>query len=133
MEKANYSIIVVNHRHEAAQRIIRIANELHQEVTAVANKDELVELYSPDVKCIVLELSRPNACGIDVIRYLGEQNCRAELILTTNISSGLLTMAWKLATGMGLTVADMFLKPYDLQRLRRALVSAVECSGVANG
>lgn len=131
MKKASHSIIAINHRYEAVQRICEIANEIGQQVAIVNTKEEFINLYSPDTKCISLELSMPGACGFNVIRYLGEQNSRTALILTSSSSSDLLDMAWSLATGLGLRVADTFLKPFDPQRLRRALIAATDPSGPA--
>lgn len=131
MKKASHSIIVINHRYETVQRISEIAKEIGQQVAIANTKDEFINIYSPDTRCIALELSMLDPCGFNVIRYLGERNSRTALILTSGTSSDLLDMACGLAAGLGLRVADTFLKPLDPQRLRRALIAATDPSGPA--
>ena len=126
MESSRYSTIVVNPHQETVQRIASIASALGEAVTVVDSKEQFLAVYSPSVRCIVLEVSTPNFCGVDVIRHLGDTNCQAALVLTTDSSPDLLNLAWKLATALGIVVADVLLKPLDGDRLQQALIAATD-------
>ncbi len=126
MDSSIYSTIIVNPHEETVQRIASIASALGESVAVVDSKEQFLAVYSSNVRCIVLEVSTPNFCGIEVIRHLGETHCQAALVLTTDISPDLLNLAWKLATAMGIVVADVLLKPLSAERLQEALIAATD-------
>jgi len=131
MGSLSYSTLVINDDTRAVGRITEIASALGESVAVVDRRERFLDVYSPEVRCIVLELSMPSFCGIEVIRFLAETNCRAALVLTTDMSPDLLRLAGKLATALGLAVIDSLLAPYEQERLQTALITATDPAAVA--
>jgi len=131
MGSLSYSTLVINDDMRAVGRITEIASALGESVAVVDCRESFLGVYTPEVRCIVLELSMPSFCGVEVIRFLAETNCRAALVLTTDMSPDLLRLAGKLATALGLAVADSLLAPYEQERLQSALITATDPAAVA--
>ncbi|MGD1880087.1 MAG: hypothetical protein ACFB13_21610 [Kiloniellaceae bacterium] len=95
------------------------------------SKDNFLELYTPAVRCIVLDLSLRESCGIEIIRHLAETKCRAPMVLTTPSSSKLLAVARNLAEALGILVVDAVVEPFEVERLRAAMIAATDPAEVA--
>jgi len=126
MGSFNYSTLIVNDDPDAVDRIAGIASALGESVAVVDNRESFLKLYTPTLRCIVLELSMPRFCGVEIIRHLADTRCRATLVLTTGSSPDLLHLARKLAVALGITVADVLVKPFELDRVRAAMINATD-------
>lgn len=126
MGSLNYSTLVINDDPRAVGRITEVASALGESVAVVDSWDSFLGVYSPEVRCIVIELSMPAFCGIEVLRHLARVDCRATLVLTTDVSADLLRLAQQLATALGLVVADTLMAPYESGRLQAAMIAATD-------
>ena len=82
------------------------------------------EKHNGRADVIVLDIMMPEVDGIEVIRFLAEENCGAQLILISGFDSGVLHSAQKLATEQKLNYVGSLSKPFrygDLNRLLNGL------------
>ena len=70
---------------------------------------------------IVLDLHLGIEDGVEVLRRLADEGCRARITLSSGFDKRVLDSARQLAVGLGLNVGEVLPKPIRLAALRRAL------------
>ena len=75
---------------------------------------------------IVLDLHLPGTDGVELLRRLAEQRCRAAIYLVSGFDNRVLNTARQLALGLGLDVRGMLAKPFPVRELERQLRSAMQ-------
>lgn len=89
---------------------------------AVATSSEFKEaVRSVPADVIMLDLNMPGADGIELLRYLAEQQCRAHVLLISGEDSRILAAAQRLGAEQGLSMLTALQKPLRLESLERAL------------
>ena len=73
----------------------------------------------PDV--LILDLAMPGVDGVELLRFLAEQNCDSKIILTSGVSDRVLEAAVRLGTALGLRMGPALSKPFLTQELAEAL------------
>ena len=91
---------------------VRVLNEPAHFFSTVAQID-------PDV--IILDLQMPNHDGIELLRGLGERECKANIFIASGLDGRVLATAEQLGTTLGLSIVGTFCKPVELDTLRRLL------------
>lgn len=91
------------------------------------------KLVTADTAVIILDLIMPGMDGIEVLRLLGEQKCRARIVLMSGMDKRVIETAKKLARTLGLVVVGHLQKPFGVEELRAALgdIAPVESPMVA--
>jgi EAL domain-containing protein (putative c-di-GMP-specific phosphodiesterase class I)/CheY-like chemotaxis protein len=92
---------------------------LHCDVTRTP--DEFFRRIESDTSVILLDLVMPEMDGIEILRLLGERNCRARVILMSGINIRVIETAKKLAESLGLTVIGHLQKPFPIGQLQEML------------
>jgi CheY-like chemotaxis protein len=87
------------------------------------------EIFKPDV--IMLEVVMPEVDGIELISWLGDQGCTANLIIVTSYSPKFAEMAKKLSEAKGMTSAITIFKGTLIAEIREALAFQVTHEGKA--
>jgi DNA-binding response OmpR family regulator len=77
--------------------------------------------FSNDADVIMLDLIMPDVDGIEIIQYLAEMQCKAQIILMSGFVSEMLEMAQVLATGHKLNIATVLNKPLRFKELNELL------------
>ncbi len=77
-----------------------------------------------DVTLIVLVLLMPDADGIELLRELAAEGCRAHVILLSGMDGKVLRTAEELARSLGLRTAGSLRKPFRIKELQDILVKA---------
>lgn len=91
-------------------------------VTRTAN--EFFQHVGPDTSVILLDLVMPEMDGIEILRLLGERNCKARIILMSGINIRVIETAKKLAQSLGLTVIGHLQKPFPIPQLQHMLTAS---------
>lgn len=71
----------------------------------------------PETSVVVLDLMKPGVDGIQVLRYLSDQNCVSDVILISGYDKKVLKVAEQLAKTLGLNVRASIQKPINLEAL----------------
>lgn len=109
--------------------IQRIAESSGFEVQATTEPDAFMAAcaaFDPDV--ISLDLSMPDCDGIELLRYLAEIDCRAQILIASGFDNKVLEAARDLGEARGLTMAGVLPKPIRAAELRAVLESVREAS-----
>jgi EAL domain-containing protein (putative c-di-GMP-specific phosphodiesterase class I) len=81
----------------------------------------VLELVTPETTLILLDLMMPDMDGIEVLRLLGEQRCKARIVLMSGMNKRVIETAEKLAHTLGLSVVGHLQKPFPLAELKLVL------------
>ncbi|NQU57589.1 MAG: EAL domain-containing response regulator [Rhodospirillales bacterium] len=94
------------------------------DVIATSDPEQFASFYSTQTDVIVLDLSMPQMDGIELIRFLVDNNSEAAIILVSGLDAGVLGSAHTLALGQGLNVVGAIHKPLALDDLENLLKKA---------
>ncbi|HEU5457899.1 MAG TPA: EAL domain-containing response regulator [Terracidiphilus sp.] len=116
--------IVVIDDDEVILRIVSASAEaMHLRCAAARHAMEMADLLTPDTSLILLDLVMPDMDGIEALRLLGAQRCRAGIVLMSGIDKRVIETAKKMATSLGLTVVGHLQKPFPITALTSLLES----------
>ncbi|MFZ0747448.1 MAG: EAL domain-containing response regulator [Terracidiphilus sp.] len=92
-------------------------------LACVATKDPAtyLSLIPSATTLILLDLMMPDMDGIEVLRLLGQQGCKARIVLMSGMDKRVLEIAEKLAQTLGLSVVGHLQKPFPLPELKAVL------------
>lgn len=79
------------------------------------------KLVTPETAVILLDLVMPDMDGIEVLRLLGEQKCKARIVLMSGMDKRVIETANKLARTLGLAVVGYLQKPFGIEDLQATL------------
>src|SRR6185437_16649234 len=85
--------------------------------------EEFFDRIGPETSLILLDLVMPGMDGIEILRLLGERNCKARIILMSGINIRVIETAKKLAQSLGLTVIGHLQKPFPIPQLQQMLTA----------
>lgn len=115
-------LIVVDDEADVAQFVTTVARncgyDTRTALTLPALKDIFPE-YHPTV--IALDLTMPDADGIEVMAWLAEAGCNARILLISGTAPDLLDAAKRLGKAFGLDIAGTLPKPFGLAPLATLL------------
>ncbi len=116
------SVMVVDDDRMVSDLICEVSESLGFKAAAVYDGDEFPDAYRrlrPDI--IVLDLNLPGHDGIELMRYLGEQYCRAKIFLTSGVDARTLSAAEKIGEKHNLNSGGILPKPITVEALENAL------------
>lgn len=103
----------------------RIAEKIGFDVLTTTDADSFKAAYEhfrPDV--ISLDLSMPGCDGIEMLRYLADIGCRAQILIASGFDSKVLKSAHDLGMARGLNMAGVIAKPMRAAEVRAVLEEA---------
>ena len=94
------------------------------DIAVTDNIDEFRRrLHDMNPTVMALDLNMPGVDGIELIRELGEQKCKAKIVLTSGMDARVLETVRRLGSEIGLDMAATFQKPIRAAELRSLLES----------
>ncbi len=75
--------------------------------------------YPPDA--IILDLAMPGIDGVELLRWLAEENCKARIVIISGFDRRVLDAAGRMGEASGLRIVDTLSKPIRLADMREAL------------
>ncbi len=115
-------LLVVDDEVDVAGFISEIAQEMGFEVTAVHEGNLVLEVYLtclPDT--IILDLSLPGYDGVELLRMLSQNQCRANILLASGSDSRTIATARTVGLQLGLNIVGTLSKPLLIENLEMAL------------
>jgi len=119
-------ILVVDDDSELGEFVAAAATGMGMRCAVTTNAVDFLAALRPDVTLVLSDLMMPDMDGLELLRHLGEQQCRASIILMSGCSWRVLDAAESFARSLDLSVAGKLLKPFRLLELEKLLRAAQE-------
>ncbi len=105
-----------------ASAIQRVAGGCGLDVRATTSAAAFRERYrerAPDL--VGFDLAMPGGDGIELIRFLAAEGCRAPILIITGYDRRVLAAAARLGRERGLNIVETLSKPFSVETLQAAL------------
>jgi CheY-like chemotaxis protein len=120
-----------------AQAIQRVAGSCGLEVRLATTAGSFCQRYHELVPDLIgFDLAMPGGDGIELIRFLAGEGCKAPILIITGHDQRVLAAAARLGRERGLNIVETLSKPFSVETLKTALEHLVEAAIVgdeANG
>ncbi len=116
-------LVVIDDEADLGSLVCDVAEQSGFGVSQFTSARQFMEQYNGCVDVIVLDLMMPDIDGIEVIRFLSQNQCPAQIIIMSGFDSTVLHSAQKLASERGLSFAGSLTKPFRLSQLTELLES----------
>lgn len=90
----------------------------------ITDSNEFVAAYRPDIDLIVLDLNMPGVDGVELLRYLSENDYKAAVALISAVDVDILNAAESMAFAYRLQVLGSWQKPLDPKQINLMLDQA---------
>lgn len=115
-------LLLIDDELSVARFIAHAAEECGFEAIITVSAESFRSQYAvcdPDV--VVLDLALPRSDGVELLRFLAEEKCRALVLPISGFDQRVLEAAMRLGTALGLRMAGPLQKPVRLQQLMDAM------------
>jgi CheY-like chemotaxis protein len=119
-------ILVIDDDPLIGELVAAIARTCGYQVHATEAPEPFRDAYrtiAPDL--ILLDLQIPGTDGIELLRYLAEENCRQPVVIMSGFDGRVLESAKRLGVARGLRIAGIVPKPIGAAQLRALLKDAM--------
>jgi len=118
-------LVVVDDDAYICRLIARIAEPFNTSVDTIVSLDESSDMQRlVEADMLLLDLGMPGLDGIEVLRRLAAQDCRARIILISGAAPGVLESSSRLGRQLNLEMGPPISKPFDVDDLRQLIGSA---------
>jgi len=118
-------IVVIDDDRVVGEIVSALAKAMGLHCDVTRTPDHFFKRIESDTSVILLDLVMPEMDGIEILRLLGERNCRARIILMSGINIRVIETAKKLAESLGLTVIGHLQKPFPIGQLQEMLSASL--------
>ncbi|ABM03786.1 regulatory protein for cyclic-di-GMP, EAL domain protein [Psychromonas ingrahamii 37] len=123
-------LLVVDDEIDFAKFVKDVAEDLDFEVLLTDNPVEFSSLYCNNIDIVVLDLFMPGTDGIELLRYLADNNSHASVIFMSGRNSSVLHSAKELASEQGISVLGTLQKPFRAKELEDVLNKYIKYSPI---
>jgi EAL domain-containing protein (putative c-di-GMP-specific phosphodiesterase class I)/FixJ family two-component response regulator len=110
-------VLILDDERDMCELVADVGEDLGFDAQWCDNFEDFACRFSIDLRGIFLDLAMPGMDGIEIIRFLGDNNSAAHLVLMSGHDVHVLDAARRLAEGRGLKVAGVLHKPFELSAL----------------
>lgn len=114
-------ILVIDDDIAVGEIVCASARAMGMNCTVTREPLTVIDLVTPDTRMILLDLMMPGMDGVEVLRLLGERQCKAGIVLMSGINIRVIETAKRLAQTLGLSVVGHLQKPFALPELKAVL------------
>ncbi|MES2237595.1 MAG: EAL domain-containing response regulator [Pseudomonadota bacterium] len=116
-------ILVIDDDADVGEFIFTVAQSMNFRCTATTNAVEFMAALNPEVTLVMVDLIMPDMDGVELLRWLGQQQCKAGILLMSGLDKRVLETAEVLGGSLGLAVVGRLQKPFRLTELEKMLAS----------
>jgi EAL domain-containing protein (putative c-di-GMP-specific phosphodiesterase class I)/CheY-like chemotaxis protein len=121
--KRSAHIVVIDDDADLGEFISTVAQSMKLRCTVATSAAEFMAAINPEVTLIMMDLMMPDMDGVELLRWLGQQQCAAGILLMSGLDKRVLETAEELAKSLGLAVVGRLQKPIRLKDLEKMLAS----------
>lgn len=121
MSNTEFQILVVDDDVDIGEFITTTAQTLGFNCIATTNVEEFLAALNPKINLIIMDLIMPNTDGVELLRILGKQQCKSNIVLMSGLDRRILETAENLTNSLGLSVVSILQKPFRLAELEAVL------------
>lgn len=114
-------ILVIDDEADVGKFICAAAQAMGFDCNATTDAAAFLEMLSPETTLIMLDLVMPDLDGVELLRQLSEQKCKAGIILMSGSAKRIIEAAGQLAHALGLNIVGHLQKPFRLTELEKVL------------
>jgi len=114
-------ILIVDDEPDIGEFISDVATDMGFDAVAIHHATEFEKTFSSGFDVVVLDLVMPDRDGVEILRYMADQQISTQVILISGYDSGVLHSAQKLALEHGLNVIASLSKPIVHEELETLL------------
>ena len=114
-------IVLIDDDRVVGEIVSALAKAMGLQCDVTRTPEEFFKRVGPDTTLILLDLVMPEMDGIEILRLLGERNCKARIVLMSGINIRVIETAKKLAQSHGLSVVGHLQKPFPIGQLQDLL------------
>ncbi len=114
-------VLVIDDDKVVGDIVSAAANALGLQCVVTKDAATCLSLVPSASTLILLDLMMPEMDGIEVLRLLGEQQCKSRIVLMSGMDKRVIEIAEKLAQTLGLSVVGHLLKPFPLSTSKLSL------------
>lgn len=114
-------VLVIDDDDAVCQIVTAVARTMGLDCISTKDPAAFPSLVSPEITLILLDLMMPGMDGIEVLRRLGNLQCKARILLMSGMDKRVLEAAERLAQSLRLPVVGHLKKPISLEDLQVSL------------
>ena len=118
-------IVVIDDDRVVGEIVSALARAMGLQCDVARTPDDFFKCIGPHTSVILLDLVMPEMDGIEILRLLGERNCKARIVLMSGINIRVIETAKKLAQSLGLSVIGHLQKPFPITQLQELLGATI--------
>jgi EAL domain-containing protein (putative c-di-GMP-specific phosphodiesterase class I) len=119
--KPSQRILVIDDDEDIGEFVSAAAQAMGFDCTTTTNAKTFLESLTPETTLILLDLLMPEMDGVELLRLLGEQKCKAGIVLMSGVGKHLRETAEQLGQILGLSIVGHLQKPFRLAELEEVL------------
>jgi len=127
----SWNLIVIDDEVDVGNFILAAAETMGLRCTAMTDTARFLDEPATETTLILLDLMMPNMDGIELLRLLARQECKAGIILMSGVGNRVLETAQQLAQTLGLRIVGHLNKPFRLIELKAMLTKGTAPSPTA--
>lgn len=121
--KRGPQVLVVDDDAGMGEFIRSAAQAMNIECVTTTRAQDFMAAFHADVSLVMVDLIMPDMDGVELLRWLAQQRCRAGVLLMSGMDRRVLETAESLTKSLGLKVVGHLQKPFRLAELELSLTS----------
>ena len=116
-------VLIIDDDARIGRIVQRVANKLRVDTSVIDNPDLFESTYlryQPNI--IFLDLQMPRLDGVELLRKLAENDCKAAIILMSGMDKSVMETAIKFGKSLSLQMVGTLSKPMNIVDLERVLI-----------
>ncbi len=114
-------ILAIDDDSDICDLICATAEEKGLQCSATTSSMKFLESLSPDVSLLLIDLIMPEMDGVELLRRLGERQCKINIVLMSGVGKRIMEVAEELAHAHGLSTVGHLQKPFRATELEAIL------------